>query len=335
MRVFAYFLVLRLIYAINGATSDDRGQFCTEHSDRKHPQFSNPGHEVICTDLDMNLTTRFRLPDQCNEIFTKQTIQLISVKGALRKKSFALFPFAAVVLIYRSQIEVFDAAMKLGSALHIAESTFPTITPKLFKENHSFWKLGLHSNPNLTIEQDAFDQYVLLQELIIYNQTIPVLGTRFLRGIEFLKSIVLNRNNLSIIHEDAFEKNLGLRYINLDHNPLRHFDVRLLSLRWLETLSIADTEILKLNLKIFFPVKSLKSLVPPISVLKNMKEIDVLELCLAFPQLRNMTWNSNEENGTTWEPVRMKMENSGLIVKDVKKSILPTSTIYVDDLGNP
>ncbi|XP_074032973.1 uncharacterized protein isoform X1 [Leptinotarsa decemlineata] len=327
IEMLAFLLLLNLTYFSDAAVNP--GQICSEDKTSKNPIFSIPGHDVIC-EGSLPENDRLGLPNQYNkERLDRRSLQLIAVEGVLHKHSLDLFPNVRTVFIYKSDIKNFTSILKIGTALHIAESKFPDITSDTFTENRYFTTLGLHSNPNHTVHVGGFKRLWLLRVLIIYNQTLTTLQDGFLTGLQKeLRELILNRNNLSVIQDNAFKSMENLRLINLDYNPLKSFNPKLHYLKRIESISLAHTILFKLGMRLFYPVRNLRSIELPTTALSAMEETDLIQMAIVFPNLKCIHYNSLEDITTPLGPLLHKMDAMGLNVTDSMKLNSATSTLY-------
>lgn len=289
---------------------------CEEDSKLKLIAFSNPDKELIC--VGANLTTTWVLSPERTEDLTKKNIQFISSKGILQKWTLNKYPFLKTIVIYKSEITEYSLKVPFASRVLIIETIFPVLTKTTLDQSRYIYALDFHSNPDLKFEYGCFSFLNMLQNLTIYNQTLITINSNTFQGLIDLKFLKLIANKLKNIDKDTFQSIPKLKELILENNPIEHLKANILSLIYLEKLSLMNTGLKKINLPLFFPMKRFKILGLSNTVWGNTK---ITNLAIAFPNLRICLVNSIDKETDILKELFEEFVDVGLRVKKIVRPI--------------
>ncbi|XP_072399209.1 uncharacterized protein [Diabrotica undecimpunctata] len=315
--------LLFLLPTYLGESSEETIQ-CQDHVNCSHTR-----RELICNNINDIEDNYVVERTNWKKSHSPELLQFISVTGSLHKKLTKYYPSLKTVFVYKSAISDFSLRFMNKGQLLIAESVFPLVTTSTFKEASDIRHLGFYSNPGLEFQDKCFSELKHLRNLTIYNQTMPTLKYSTLYGLTKLKNLVVVSSNVIQIEEHAFKRNHYLKELILDYNPLYHFNVNITFLKHLRKISLMNTNLQKLDLPLFFPMKRLAILGLPNEAWLKIK---VVELAQAFPVLRSAIIESSEEGLKSLRLLAEEMKSAGLIVETLSRNKTIDTPLYKEDM---
>ncbi|XP_050517953.1 uncharacterized protein LOC126892463 [Diabrotica virgifera virgifera] len=315
--------LLLLIPASLGESSEETIQ-CQDHVNCSHPR-----RQLICNDINDIEDNYVVERTNWKKSHSPELIQFVSVTGSLHKKLTKYYPSLKTILVYKSDISDFSLRFMNKGQLLIAESIFPLVTTSTFKEASDLRHLGFYSNPGLEFQDKCFSELKHLRNLTIYNQTMPTLKYTTLYGLTKLKTLVVMGSDVVQIEEHAFKRNTHLKELTLDYNPLDHFHVNITFLKHLRKLSLMNTNLKKLDLPLFFPMKRLAILGLPNEA---WSKVTVVKLAEAFPRLRSAIFDGSAETHKSLGLLAEEMKSAGLIVETLSRNKTIDTPLYGEDM---
>ena len=120
-----------------------------------------------------------------------------------------------------------------------------TAIPNLHHVADSLIELNMEDNSLVTIPDDSFLQFSVLESLNLNKCKISSFGSRSLNGLLALKTFSLSDNSIDLLDTHVFDSLSSLTSINLDKNGLNHLPN--FNISTLESLSVEQNNLITTN----------------------------------------------------------------------------------------
>lgn len=260
----------------------------------KSSSSSSEESDITCT----NMTVDGNLGEINKNLFKDaETITLQNAKGDLTKNIFKTAEHLKGLLIYKSDIGIFEPEADTIKTLQIHHSQFKNNT-NFDKCCKRLTKLLLRTSNGFFLEKSIFENLKRLEKLELSHQSINNLTKSVFKGLRSLKKLRISESNFKKVDGDAFEELTELKELYIDETSIQELHKDLLKpLKKLKVLNIINGNQLKpLTLDMMNELKNLRHLGLPLNSWKN---IDIEKITKVLPNLYSYSysgdWKTREE----------------------------------------
>lgn len=249
---------------------------------------SEEENRLICGNINLKEN-----PEKASEIVLTdvEEILFLHITGHLKANIFKQANSLKALLIYRSNIDIFEPEANSVKAVQIHHSHFANHT-NFNKCCRRLKKLLLRNSTGFFLEESVFQKLNRLQKLEISHIKLDHLTKAVFTGLTSLEKLRISDSNLEKIDGNAFAGLTKLKELYIHEPNIKVLDEDVFkSLKNLRVLNIMNAKYLKpLSLDMLSELKNLRELGLPSITWQN---IDVEKIPAIFPRLSTYSHNGD------------------------------------------